>query len=157
MTKKKELFIRIFDSQLTRLSNKFSLLEKKPRDYETGDLLYPSEIHTIAAIAEHPDVHMSEIAKQQGITRGAVMQLVLKLEKKQLIERYMKDDSNKKVYLKLTSRGAAANRGHDAYHRRMYDDLYPLINQLKVAELKLFENVFERIESHFDAYLEEKK
>ncbi|MBU2510036.1 MarR family transcriptional regulator [bacterium] len=157
MTKKKELFIKIFDKQITRLVNKWNILEKKPKDYETGDLLYPSEIHTISAIEENPDLHMSEIAKLLGVTRGAIMQLAVKLEKKQLVERFMMDHNNKKVFFKLTTKGKKAYGGHEKYHRQMYDDLYLYLKTLKVEELKLFEDVFERIENHVDSYLKEKK
>ncbi|MCD4675088.1 MAG: MarR family transcriptional regulator [Desulfobacula sp.] len=157
MSKKKEMFAEIFDRQLTILVNKWNILEKKPRDYGTGDLLFPSEIHAISAVTEHPDAHMSEIAQKLGVTRGAVMQLVVKLEKRNLVERYRKEDSNKKVFIRLTSKGKIAFAGHKKYHRKMYDDLYPFLKNLKSEQLNLFKQVFGIIETHIDEYLEEKE
>ena len=61
------------------------------------------------------------------------MQQVLKLEKKNLVERYMKSNSNKKVFLKLTPKGIKASAGHEKYHQKMNDDLQGLLKNLKLA------------------------
>ena len=100
---------------------------------------------------------MSEIANILGVTRGAIMQLVLKLEKKELVERYMKGNNSKKVFLKLTPKGIQASSGHEKYHKNMYKDLYVLLKKYKISDLELFEQVFSSLETHFDSYLEEKK
>ena len=157
MSKKKALFIKVFEEQLTRIFNKWGLLGRKPRDYETGDILYPSEIHVIASIAENPNTYMAEIANILGVTRGAIMQLVLKLEKKELVERYTKGKNSKKVFLKLTSKGIKAASGHEKYHKNMYQDLSLLLKKYKISDLELFEQVFNSLETHFDSYLVKKK
>ncbi len=157
MSKKKEQFIKLLDEQNNRMSNKITLLEKKPRDYGSGTLLYPTEIHVIASIAEHPNAHMSRIASILGVTRGAIMQLVLKLEKKELLERYKNDIDNKRVFLKLTGKGEKAALGHKKYHQEMYEDLYALLNRYKLSDLEFIKEVNDSIEGHIDSYLEEKK
>ena len=153
----KTQFVRILDQQNNRINNKVSLLEKKPRDYGTGTLLYPSEIHVIASVAENPDAHMSGIAKILGVTRGAVMQLVVKLEKKGLVERYRNGKDSKKVFLKLTPKGKKAAFGHEKYHEKMYEDLYVLLKKFKLSELEFIKQVNDSIESHIDSYLDKKK
>ncbi len=157
MSKRKTQIIKIFDTQINRISNKLNLLEKEPRDYGSDTLLYPSEIHVVATIAANPDVHMSEIAKILGVTRGAIMQLVLKLEKKELVERYKKDNDNKKVFLKLTSRGKKAALGHEQYHRKMYEDLFMLMKKFKISDLEFIKTVNDSFESYIDSFLREKR
>lgn len=154
MSKKEEIFKRLFDHRFNRLIIKWNQLERRPRDYGTGDELHPSEIHTIVAISENPDSHMAHLAKTVGVTRGAIMQLVKKLEKRGLIERFMKEHDNKKVFLKLSSSGEKAVEGHTAYHKGMYDDLFILIKKFGMKELELLEDVFIKVESHVDTYLE---
>ena len=157
MSKKKTQLIKLFDEQSNRMNNKIMLLEKKPRDYGSGVLLYPSEVHVIASIAENPDDHMSGIANILGVTRGAVMKLVIKLEKKGLVERYKRDKDRKKVFLKLTPTGKKDATGHQKYHQEMYEDLYALLAKFKLSELALMQEINDAVEAHIDKFLEEKK
>jgi len=157
MSKKKFQFIKLFDEQINRMSNKINLLEKKPWDYGTGTLLYQSEIHVIATIAKNPDAHMSRIAKILSVTRGAVMQLVLKLERKGLVERYKDSQDSKKVFLRLTPKGIKAAIGHEKFHQEMYDDLYMLLKKYKLSELEFIKQVNDSLESYVDSFLEERK
>ena len=157
MSKKKSQFIKLLDEQSNRMSNKIMLLEKKQRDYGTDVLLYPSEIHVIASIAENPETHMSGIAEILGVTRGAVMQLVIKLEKKGLVKRYKSDKDSKKVFLQLTQQGEKAAAGHKQYHKKMYEDLYTILKKYKLSDLEFIKEVNDSIEGYIDSFLEEKK
>ncbi len=116
-----------------------------------------STLFYIASIAKNPDAHMSGIANILGVTRGAVMQLVLKLEKKGLVERYKNDKDSKKVFLKLTSLGEKAAIGHKQYHQEMYGDLYALLKKYKLSELGFMKEVNDALEAHLDRFLEEKR
>ena len=155
MKEKQTLFVDIFEKQVFRIVNKLNLLQKKPRDHGTGDLLFPSEIHTIVAAAKNPDVHMSEIAKRLGVTRGAIMQTVVKLEKKDLLKRFMKPDSNKKVFLRLTQKGRVAFLGHLSYQKKMFKDLFSRLEGLNQTQLQQIQNVLDSVESHINRSLED--
>ena len=85
------------------------------------------------------------------------MQQVLKLEKKKLVERYMKDEDNKKVFLKLSEAGNQAALGHTRFHEIMYRDLYKLLRNLSMENLELISRIFSTVETHIDSYLQEKK
>ena len=71
-----------------RIINKFNYIEKIPRDFGTGKLLYPSEIHLIETIGKTPGINVTELAKRHGISKAAISQKLKKLEKKDLVERY---------------------------------------------------------------------
>lgn len=154
MNKKEIIFKKLFDQQFNRLIIKWNQLEKRPRDYGTGDDLYPSEIHTLVAIGENPETHMAQLAKIVGVTRGAIMQLVKKLEKRGLLQRFMKNHDKKKVFLRLTDKGDTAFAGHKFYHQEMYTDLFSLIKKFNMKELELLEDMFNKVEFHVDHYLE---
>ena len=53
----------------------FEEIEKTPKDFGTGDLLYGSEIHTIVAIGKNPGSNMTEIAEIMDITKGGVQKI----------------------------------------------------------------------------------
>ena len=68
----------------------------------------------------------------------------------------MKNENNKKVFLKLSEEGKQAVLGHARFHEMMYQDLYGMLKDLKIDDLKLFGRIFSTLETHLDAYLQEK-
>lgn len=94
--------------------------EKVKRHYN-GIELFPSEIHTLVFIHDHRDSNMTEIAKRQGVTKGALFKIIEKLEKKELLKRYKKVENNKNTYFELTEKGLRAYRGHESFHQDFFD------------------------------------
>ena len=73
-----------------------------------GTSLYPSEIHLLLVIKNDIDTNATEIAKQLGLTKGAVSQTLSRLEKKGIILK-SKDPYNKnELSLSLTDFGREA-------------------------------------------------
>ncbi len=101
---KQETFKNIGET-FNRIINKFSSIEKKPRDFGIGDLLYPSEIHNIEIIGRNPGINVTNLAKKLGVTKGAVSQIVNKLERKKLVAKFRDSNNEKEVMLKLQKRG----------------------------------------------------
>jgi DNA-binding MarR family transcriptional regulator len=64
------------------------------------------------AIGDHPGVNMTEFAREIGVTKGAVSQIVKKLESKGFVKRFKGIDNNKDVLLELTSSGKEAYLNH---------------------------------------------
>jgi transcriptional regulator, MarR family len=56
-------------------------------DIGYGDVLSASEIHLIDIAGRYPQEKLSEIATRLGITKGAVTQMVQKLEEKGYVRR----------------------------------------------------------------------
>ena len=98
---------------LLRYYNKLLIINKKPLDYGTGYPLYKSEIHMIDFIGRHPDLNISELAWETGMTKSAASQIVTKLYKKNLIS---KNRYKKEVVVNLTAEGIKAFNGHKKYH-----------------------------------------
>lgn len=61
-------------------------LDKKTRYYGTDVPIFHSEIHVIMAIAEHPGIHVGGLADILGVTKGAVSEILKKLERKALVK-----------------------------------------------------------------------
>lgn len=81
--------------------------------------LYPSEVHTLVFIIDHPDDHFTQIASGLGITKGALTRLINKLLAKDLIVKISHPDNQKTIYYQPTQAGCAAYRAHDAFHRAL--------------------------------------
>jgi len=67
---KQETFKNIGET-FNRIINKFSSIEKKPRDFGIGDLLYPSEIHNIEIIGRNPGINVTNTGKEAGGNEGS--------------------------------------------------------------------------------------
>jgi len=108
----KDIDSHLLDVML-KFHNGMSMLNKKPMDYEIGYPLYKSEIHTIDFIGRHPELNISELAEEMGVTKSAASQIITKLNHKKLI---LKKRCKKEVFVCLTEEGLRAFNGHKKYH-----------------------------------------
>ncbi len=92
-----DLFIRVV--------NKYNGLEKVPVKHSPGLGLYHSERHMLDTVGVNPDMNMTELARASGVTKGAISQIVKKLETKGVIRRYKKASNDKEVFIELTETG----------------------------------------------------
>ncbi|ADK86190.1 transcriptional regulator, MarR family [Desulfarculus baarsii DSM 2075] len=104
--------------------------EKKPRNFGISELLYPSEIHMVMLVGDNPGAHLSELARRAGITRGAVSQVVNKLEKKNLICKDYGPKNNLRMVPVLTEKGKAAYLAHEKYHEEINIDIYAYVREM---------------------------
>jgi DNA-binding MarR family transcriptional regulator len=94
--------------------------DSKVNYFDTDTLLYHSEIHMVQCIKENENMHLSAIARRLGVTRGAVSQIVMRLEKKGVITKEADQHNGRKLVLRLTAKGETAyashKRNHDSYN-----------------------------------------
>ncbi len=93
--------------------------EGTKRSYNNIEL-FPSEIHTLVFIKDNNDLNMTEVAKEYGVTKGAIFKIILKLEKKDLLKRYKKESNNKSTYFEVTEKGIQAYLGHEEFHEDFF-------------------------------------
>ena len=94
--------------QIIQVINKIIFKEKRKIFKFKGVSLYPSEVHLLLVIKNDIDTNATEIARQLGLTKGAVSQTLLRLEKKGIIVK-TKDPYNKnELTLSLTGLGETA-------------------------------------------------
>jgi DNA-binding MarR family transcriptional regulator len=95
-------------NQIIQVINKIIFSEKKKVLKFNEISLYPSEIHLLLVIKNDMDSNATKIAKQLGLTKGAVSQTLSRLEKKGIISK-TKDPYNKnELHLSLTDVGKEA-------------------------------------------------
>lgn len=96
----------------------------------------PSEMHMIDAIGLGGDMLMSEVAARLGVTKGAVTQLIVRLENKGIVNRKPHPQDARGTILALTPLGEEAFRIHEAMHIQFYAKLR---EQLQEEEIAIFE------------------
>jgi DNA-binding MarR family transcriptional regulator len=92
--------------------------DSRARTFGTDTELYHSEIHMLQCIEDNPGLHISGVARVLGITRGAASQTVKRLECKQMIVKEASPGDNKKVAMRLTSKGETAYFNHKSAHEK---------------------------------------
>ncbi len=136
--------------------NKFAAVEKSPRDFGSGDKLFPSEIHVIEAIGNHPGVNMTELAAELGVSKPAVTQIVGKVARKKLLRRYKSAHNRKEVLVRLTEKGEVAFLGHQEFHARMDAAAVERFSRLTGRESDFLTEIFQDMALYFDQILEER-
>lgn len=122
-------------------------------DYGTGQLFTNREVHTISYIGKYPGITVTEFAKKWTKTKGAVSQMVKKLEEMGLLERVKRKGNNKNIELYLTDKGKILDEKHKEYdHYGMYLILNALINKYSVEDVNLAFSIVEDYAKIIDDY-----
>ena len=104
-------------------------------------------------IKENEGIHITGLAELLGVTKGAVSQIVKKLEDKGMITKEADPDNLSRLVLGLTPKGETAYIGHERIHRR-FDSLVngslEGVPQDKIAFLKDFLSTLEEKISEFE-------
>ncbi len=116
-------------------------IEKQPRFFGLDEPLHSSEIHMIEVIGEQRDLSVSDLARQLGITKGAVSQTIKKIEKKGMIVKDADPDNASRALVSLTAKGKLAYYAHAHWHEKMdggFRDYFTSLPQDKLAFLDEF-------------------
>lgn len=149
-----EIKLKLVDEKFHRIVNKMNRIEKVPRDFGTGFVLHPSEIHTIEVIGNNSGINVTELAEKQGVTKGAVSQIISRLEKKKLIIKMKEIDNDRKICLKLSDIGWKAYQGHLDFHAQIHYPLVEMIEKANHDELDFMVKFFSVLEEFCDKTLD---
>lgn len=84
-------------------------------DYGNGDPLTMIEAHTLTYIEDHPGTTVTELTNYWHKTKGAISQIVSKLEALGLVKKTKKEGNAKNVCLYVTECGFQTSRAHKLY------------------------------------------
>jgi DNA-binding MarR family transcriptional regulator len=146
---KKRASKELFDS-LLRLVNKYNALGKHPMTYGTQHKFYHSERHMLDIVGDDPGLNITEFAKAAGITKGAISQVVDKLEKKGALKRFKSDDNNKEIKLKLTHRGEQIYAHHQSVNEESINALWRELKKHPEDKIEFLTQMFRWFEQYLD-------
>lgn len=129
-----------------RIIDKMNENECKNRDYGTGDILSPSEIHLLQAIGMNPGLKVTDMANYVGVTKGAISQMVKKLVARGLVVKYAGAGNEKEVLLKLSASGEIARKGHDRHHKMLVDEVAGSLGDLTEEQFVFLEKFLIAVE-----------
>lgn len=133
-----------------RAVHKYNALEKIPHKHGAKGDLYHSERHMLDMIAARPELNISEHAEALGVTKGAISQVVTKLEAKGFIKRFKKGDNDKAVYVELTRQGRDAVEKRKQVNDETLQPLYQELRKHPDDHVEFLIAMFRWIERHLD-------
>lgn len=145
-------------TELTRLflrvSAKFAQLEKKSVDLGVGEKLYPTELHTIEAIGNGDGQTVTTLCEYFDVTKGAVSQIITKLEKKGYVEKRRNQDFAREKIITLTPKGLVAFTNHQALHKEMDKEISLELQKYSTQEIARLRAFLLMAEKQVQKYLE---
>jgi len=140
-----------------RIMNKMSRSESIAFDFGTGNLLFPSEIHTLCVIGTMPGIRITDLSVRLGVTKGAVSKIAKKIEEKGLIEKYQEPGNEKEILLRLTLAGKKAYLGHEEYHKKVFGQIIKEMEKLTREQAAFLFRFLKMMEESIDTCLLEKE
>ncbi|HBT15320.1 MAG TPA: transcriptional regulator [Firmicutes bacterium] len=138
-----------------RVVTKISGLERKTRYYGTDQPLYEAEIHMIKSIKENEGIHVTGLADMLGVTKGAVSQIIMKLEHKGMVVKDTDPSNLSRLVLRLTPKGETAYLHHEKLHLE-FDGLFNAALGNATEEMKMFlKDFLNSLDGKIDAFEKE--
>jgi len=137
----------------SKVINQFNKLHEKPFDFGTTEKLYPAEIHMIQAIGKTGENTVTQLGHSFGVTKGAVSQIVSKLEKKGFITRRRNPEYGREILLNLTKKGWQAYWGHERMHEKTDSELLEFIGNLSEEEILILNKTLNKLDQYINKML----
>jgi len=138
---------------LGQILDKYLRVEKLPHDFGVGIELHSAEIHTVSTICIHGEISITDLARRAGITKGAVSQVITKLEKKGLVYKRTAPDNLSKSLVGPTELGRQAQKEHINFHMRHDKDLINHLANLPDNEFRVIQRLLKTMDKWMDTYL----
>ncbi|WMJ81560.1 MarR family transcriptional regulator [Clostridium sp. MB40-C1] len=133
---------------LLRIANELLEIEKKTRNYGTDQQLFEAEIHMIKAIKENEGIHVTGLADILGVTKGAVSQIIMRLERKGMIIKEKDIKNQSRLVLKLTPKGEIAHINHERFHLEFDDFVNEILGDATEDNIIFLKSFLTSIESN---------
>jgi DNA-binding MarR family transcriptional regulator len=131
---------------------KFMEIDKKTRYYGTDVPLFYAEIHLIKAIKENEGIHITGLAQYLEVTKGAVSQMLMKLEKKGFVVKEKDPGNQSRFLLKLTPKGEVAHENHMRMHQEFDKLVNETLEKAKEGEVQFLKRFFVDIMGKMENY-----
>lgn len=137
-----ELFIRAV--------SKYNALEKIPSKAGLKHSLYHSERHMLDKIGDQPELNVTDFARELGVTKGAVSQVVKKLVAKGVVKRYKSGTNGKEVFLELTDAGRVLYLTHKKTNEETIKPLLKELSKYPDDKVQFLISMFKWIDEFLD-------
>ena len=137
-----DLFEQVFD-----ISHRMVELDRSPHDLGFGQPVTRAELHLVSTIAVNGDRSVTELARDRRVTKGAVSQLLARLERKGLIEKRVDQANASRLLVRLTTEGQLVHQAHDQLHNLVCGAFVEEVGDLDQDTLALIKDFLNRCDN----------
>jgi DNA-binding MarR family transcriptional regulator len=130
-----------------RVAKLWEQLDKKPRQFGTGEDFSGAEIHLIEVVGQNEGLSVTALAKRLGITKGAVSQTLKRLAGKEIIVKETDPSNTSRVIVNLSTKGKVAFFAHRHWHETMdggFRDYFMGLSEERIRFLEEFLTMLEQ-------------
>ncbi|WP_435923453.1 MarR family transcriptional regulator [Paenibacillus sp. DYY-L-2] len=106
-----------------------------------------SSLHVLDVIHAHDGIKGADIARDMGITKGAVSKITRKLLDHDLIRKNRLPDNLKEIYFSVTPLGAELAELHRLFHQEKDQKVIELLTNYDAASLEIVADFLEKLSS----------
>lgn len=128
--------IRISDA-FFRVVSKISDIDRKSELEVDDESFVNTEMNIVKLIKEHDGIHVTGLAEILKVTKGAVSQITVKLQKKGILVKEKDESNQSRLILRLTPKGEKLYEVHEAFHTEL-DNLISETLENATEENKVF-------------------
>lgn len=137
---------------LLRVVWKLFEVDKKTRYYGIDEQLFEAEIHMIKSIKENEGIHVTGLADKLGVTKGAVSQIIMKLERKGMIVKDKDVSNQSRLVLMLTPKGETAYVNHEKFHQEFDNFVNEILKNESEDKKAFLKNFLDLLENKIDTF-----
>ena len=139
-------------ARFQRLINKIARMSQNPNQFGTGELLPMAEIQVIHTVGNLPEITVTELAQQLGLTKGTVSPVVNKLVKRGYLAKTRSKRDGRKMKLTLTEKGRIAAEGYEQYANEY---LSQYAQEISFGEWVIVNEILAKLEAFIDKKMKE--
>ncbi|WP_276621324.1 MarR family winged helix-turn-helix transcriptional regulator [Syntrophomonas wolfei] len=106
----------------------------------------------IKSIKENEGIHVTGLADLLEVTKGAVSQIVMRLEKKGMVVKDKDDSNQSKLVLKLTPKGETAYVNHEKLHQEFDDLIREILKEASPEHIAFLTDFLDLLDNRIDDY-----
>jgi len=135
--------IQSIDGLFKEISTKRAVLESGPFRFDNKTTLMAAELSLLKVLSGHPGESVTDLASLMNLTKGAVSQTLMKLERKRLIEKQQDSSNASRISIVLSFKGRMVIRKLAERDKRMDYALESQISNLKQKDADLIRTFLE--------------
>lgn len=139
-------------ARFQRIINKIARMSQAPSEFGTGERLPLAEIQTIHTVGNSPDITITELSHQIGLTKGTVSPVVNRLVERGYLTKSRSNQDGRKVKLQLTDKGTTAYQGYEQYAEE-YVSQYA--QEISFGEWVIVNEILYKLEAFIDTKMSE--